>query len=391
MDKAISCIVLAAGAGRRMAYKENKIFIPLGRYSIIQRTLQNVAKLEGLKEIILVVADGEQDYMAEHIKVLELTVPIQIVLGGAERQDSVACGLKAFDESTDIVLVHDGARPLASTEMFSAVAEAANIYGAATVGVPATDTIKRVDAEHAVIETLKRSELYQIQTPQGFQKELFTEAHEKAHDSNYLGTDDVSLVEYLGKPVHIVEGDYCNIKVTTPNDIAVAKRYLGIEDKRMRVGFGYDIHQLKAGRPCILGGVQIESELGPDGHSDADVLIHALMDAMLGAAGLRDIGYYFPPEDDQYKGISSMLLLEKVNSLLKERGLQAYNIDIMVISETPKLKPYIDMMKANLQSILEIPLDRISIKATTNEMLGAIGRREGIAAQAVVSVYEGEV
>lgn len=391
MDKVISCIVLAAGAGRRMAYKENKIFIPLGRYSIIQRTLQNVAKLEGLKEIILVVADGEQDYMAEHIKVLELTVPIQIVLGGAERQDSVACGLKAFDESTDIVLVHDGARPLASTEMFSAVAEAANIYGAATVGVPATDTIKRVDAEHAVIETLKRSELYQIQTPQGFQKELFTEAHEKAHDSNYLGTDDVSLVEYLGKPVHIVEGDYCNIKVTTPNDIAVAKRYLGIEDKRMRVGFGYDIHQLKAGRPCILGGVRIESELGPDGHSDADVLIHALMDAMLGAAGLRDIGYYFPPEDDQYKGISSMLLLEKVNSLLKERGLQAYNIDIMVISETPKLKPYIDMMKANLQSILEIPLDRISIKATTNEMLGAIGRREGIAAQAVVSVYEGEV
>ena len=391
MDKAISCIVLAAGAGRRMAYKENKIFIPLGRYSIIQRTLQNVAKLEGLKEIILVVADGEQDYMAEHIKVLELTVPIQIVLGGAERQDSVACGLKAFDESTDIVLVHDGARPLASTEMFSAVAEAANIYGAATVGVPATDTIKRVDAEHAVIETLKRSELYQIQTPQGFQKELFTEAHEKAHDSNYLGTDDVSLVEYLGKPVHIVEGDYCNIKVTTPNDIAVAKRYLGIEDKRMRVGFGYDIHQLKAGRPCILGGVRIESELGPDGHSDADVLIHALMDAMLGAAGLRDIGYYFPPEDDQYKGISSMLLLEKVNSLLKERGLQAYNIDIMVISETPKLKPHIDTMKANLQSILEIPLDRISIKATTNEMLGAIGRREGIAAQAVVSVYEGEV
>ena len=391
MDKAISCIVLAAGAGRRMAYKENKIFIPLGRYSIIQRTLQNVAKLEGLKEIILVVADGEQDYMAEHIKVLELTVPIQIVLGGAERQDSVACGLKAFDESTDIVLVHDGARPLASTEMFSAVAEAANIYGAATVGVPATDTIKRVDAEHAVIETLKRSELYQIQTPQGFQKELFTEAHEKAHDSNYLGTDDVSLVEYLGKPVHIVEGDYCNIKVTTPNDIAVAKRYLGIEDKRMRVGFGYDIHQLKAGRPCILGGVRIESELGPDGHSDADVLIHALMDAMLGAAGLRDIGYYFPPEDDQYKGISSMLLLEKVNSLLKERGLQAYNIDIMVISETPKLKPHIDSMKANLQSVLEIPLDRISIKATTNEMLGAIGRREGIAAQAVVSVYEGEV
>ena len=134
----------------------------------------------------------------------------------------------------------------------------------------------------------------------------------------------------------------------------------------MRVGFGYDIHRLKEGRPCILGGVHIESPVGPDGHSDADVLIHALMDALLGAAGLKDIGYYFPPEDDAYKGISSMILLKHV-------------------------KPHIDTMKANLQSVLEIPLDRISIKATTNEMLGAIGRREGIAAQAVVSVYEGEV
>ena len=206
MDKAISCIVLAAGAGRRMAYKENKIFIPLGRYSIIQRTLQNVAKLEGLKEIVLVVADGEQDYMAEHIKVLDLTVPVHIVLGGAERQDSVACGLKAVDESTDIVLVHDGARPLASTKLFDSVVRAAIEYGAATVGVPATDTIKRVDTEHTVIETLKRSELYQIQTPQGFQKDLFKEAHQKAHDEKYLGTDDVSLVEHLGQPVHIVSG-----------------------------------------------------------------------------------------------------------------------------------------------------------------------------------------
>ena len=340
MDKVISCIVLAAGAGRRMGYKENKIFIPLGRFSIIQRTLQNVANVEGLKEIILVVAEGEQEYMTKHIQELDLTVPIHIVFGGKERQDSVACGLQAVSEDTNIVLVHDGARPLASTEMFNNVADSANTYGAATVGVPATDTIKRVDTDHNVLETLQRSELYQIQTPQGFQKELFVEAHQAAYETKYLGTDDVSLAEYVGKPVHIVEGDYCNIKVTTPNDIAVAKRYLGIEDTRMRVGFGYDIHQLKAGRPCILGGVHIESELGPDGHSDADVLIHALMDAMLGAAGLRDIGYYFPPEDDQYKGISSMLLLEKVNSLLKERGLQAYNIDIMVISETPKLKPH---------------------------------------------------
>ena len=159
----------------------------------------------------------------------------------------------------------------------------------------------------------------------------------------------------------------------------------------MRIGSGYDVHKLAEGRDCIIGGVKIPYEKGLLGHSDADVLIHALMDALLGAAGLKDIGYYFPPEDDAYKGISSMILLKHVNSLLKERGLEAYNIDIMVISETPKLKPHIDTMKSNLQSVLEIPLERISIKATTNEMLGAIGRREGIAAQAVISVYEGEV
>lgn len=159
----------------------------------------------------------------------------------------------------------------------------------------------------------------------------------------------------------------------------------------MRVGMGYDVHRLVAGRPCILCGVRIDSPLGPEGHSDADVPVHALMDALLGAAGLRDIGYYFPPEDPAYEGISSMLLLEKVNSLLKDKGLKAYNVDIMVISETPKLKPHIDGMKDNLGRALGLPLDRISVKATTNESLGAIGRREGIAAQACVTVIEGEV
>lgn len=387
----VSCIVLAAGAGRRMGYTENKIFIKLGNRSIIQWTLSHIDTVKEIDEVILVVADGESSYMEQHIAPLQLSKSIKIINGGKERQDSVYAGLQAVNDDAGIILVHDGARPLATSELFERVIEGARTHGAVTIGVPSTDTIKRVDIDGQVLETLNRTELMNIQTPQCFQKDIFKEAHESAKRDAYMGTDDVSLVEYIGKDVYILPGDYKNIKVTTPNDIAVAKRYLGIEDTRMRVGFGYDIHQLKAGRPCILGGVHIESELGPDGHSDADVLIHALMDALLGAAGLRDIGYYFPPEDDAYKGISSMILLKHVNSLLKERGLEAYNIDIMVISETPKLKPHIDTMKANLQSVLEIPLDRISIKATTNEMLGAIGRREGIAAQAVVSVYEGEV
>lgn len=154
----------------------------------------------------------------------------------------------------------------------------------------------------------------------------------------------------------------------------------------MRVGFGYDVHRFKEGRPCVLGGVTIESPIGPDGHSDADVLLHAVMDALLGAAGLRDIGYYFPPEDAAYKGISSMILLERVHSLLKEKGFSAYNIDVMVIAEAPKLKPHVETMKKNISRALELPIDHVSIKATTNEGLGALGRTEGIAAQAVVTI-----
>ena len=387
----VSCIVLAAGAGRRMGHDENKIFIKLGNKSIIQWTLSHIEQVKAVNEVILVVADGEADYMEQHIASLGLSKSIKIITGGRERQDSVYAGLQAVSDDVDIVLVHDGARPLAKPALFERVIEGAKTHGAVTIGVPSTDTIKRVDIDGQVLETLNRNELMNIQTPQGFLQDIFKEAQKTAKRDAYFGTDDVSLVEYIGKDVYILDGDYENIKVTTPNDIAVAKRYLGIKEQQMRVGFGYDIHRLKEGRPCILGGVHIESSVGPDGHSDADVLIHALMDALLGAAGLKDIGYYFPPEDDAYKGISSMILLKHVNSLLKERGLEAYNIDIMVISETPKLKPHIDTMKANLQSVLEIPLDRISIKATTNEMLGAIGRREGIAAQAVVSVYEGEV
>ncbi|WP_251423004.1 2-C-methyl-D-erythritol 4-phosphate cytidylyltransferase [Veillonella agrestimuris] len=387
----VSCILLAAGAGRRMALEENKIFYPLGSKSIIQWSLTHIDEVERIDEIILVVANGEEQQMADHIASIELQTEIVIVTGGKERQDSVYNGLSKVKESNHIVLVHDGARPVVTADLFNKVIDGAYEYGAVTVGVPSTDTVKRVDKNSQVIETLNRSELVNIQTPQGFQKSLFVEAHHRAKEAGYIGTDDVSLVEYIDKAVHILEGDYKNIKVTTPNDIDVVKRYLGIKEKAMRVGYGYDIHQLKEGRPCILGGVHIESSIGPDGHSDADVLIHALMDAMLGAAGLRDIGYYFPPEDDAYKGISSMLLLQHVNSLLKERHLEAYNVDIMVISETPKLKPHIEQMKVNIQSVLQIPLDRISIKATTNEMLGAIGRREGIAAQAVVTVYEGDV
>lgn len=399
----ITCIVLAAGAGRRMQLETNKIFLPLGDLTVLQWDLWHLKDVKDLGQVIIVTAKDEMDLVKSQVcefqrylqikKNVDLPFHVDFVIGGAERQDSVGAGLKALNSESSIILVHDGARPMAQAAIFDQVAEAAIKYGAAVSAVPSIDTVKRVGPDKVVLETLNRSELYNMQTPQGFQRDLFLESYHKATSDGYRGTDDVSLVEYSGKPVHVVIGDYKNIKLTTPNDISVMKRYLGVKENAlsipmMRVGYGYDVHRFKEGRPCILGGVQIDSPIGPDGHSDADVLIHALMDALLGAAGLRDIGYYFPPEDPAFKGASSMNLLEQVISLLKDEGLQAYNIDVMVIAEAPKIKPYIEEMKANLSALMGLPLKRISIKATTNEKLGALGRQEGIAAQAVVSVYD---
>lgn len=398
----ISCILLAAGSARRMKAKENKVFLSLGPLSVLQWNLFHLLDVNDISQVIIVGATHEIDRLKREshnfqnyvTHTLHRKVPyiIEYVAGGAERQDSVRAGLSKVKDTTDIVLVHDGARPVAKAKLFNDVAMSAKQYGAAVAAIPAIDTIKRVDEKGFIQETLNRNELYHMQTPQGFKKDLFKKAHQNAKTHNYIGTDDVSLIELLGAPVKVITGDYRNVKLTTPNDIPVIKSHLGIfeseENSMMRVGFGYDIHRFKKGRPCILGGVLIDSPIGPDGHSDADVLIHALMDALLGAAGLRDIGYYFPPNDETFKDISSMKLLKKVISLLKEHSFQAYNVDIMVIAEAPKLKPHIEAMKLNIHTIMNIPVDRISIKATTNEQLGAIGRHEGIAAQAVVSIYE---
>ena len=385
----ISCIVLAAGAGRRMGYSDNKVCMPLGQYTVLQWNIQHMKQWDGLQEVIVVVADQERSFIEEQVEAMQVPWTVKYAVGGVERQDSVASGLSQVSDAADIILVHDGARPLATKDLARRVIEGAKEYGAVVPAIPVVDTIKRVDADGVVKETLVRSELYAMQTPQGFQRSVLLEAHAYAKEHGYQGTDDVSLVEFQGRPVRIVEGDRKNIKLTVPEDVAMAKKYLGVE-QMMRIGYGYDIHRFTEGCPCILGGVSIESPIGPDGHSDADVLIHALMDAMLGAAGMRDIGYYFPPEDDAFKGISSRLLLEKVVQLLKDSNFGIYNADIMVIAEAPKLKPHIEQMKENLSANLGIPLSRISIKATTNEGLGALGRTEGIAAQAVVSMYERE-
>lgn len=386
----ISCILLAAGSGTRMGREINKVFLPLGQYSVLQRTALQIKSVEAIDELIVVCAAGEIEQVKREIEVLSLGLPIQYCEGGKERQDSVERGLQLVSSHCELVLTHDGARPLASKELFYKVIEGARKYKACAVGVPLKDTVKRVNAKGEIEETPDRKSLMAVQTPQGLSYTLFLEAMAHAKKEHYLGTDDLSLAEFYGQPGLIVPGDYKNIKLTTPEDMIVAKNFLGLESTRMRVGFGYDVHRFKEGRPCILGGVTIDSPIGPDGHSDADVIIHALMDALLGAAGLRDIGYYFPPNDERFYNISSVLLLKEVIKLLKEKDLIPYNVDLMIIAEVPKINPHIPKMKVILSEVLERPEEFISIKATTNEGLGALGRKEGIVAQAVVTITERE-
>ncbi len=382
----VSCILLAAGSGKRMKRKQNKVYLRIANKSLMQWCLLHMQEVKSVAEIIVVVAKGEEEKARREIDALDLTVPVTIVLGGATRQESVSNGLDAVTVK-DIVLVHDSARPMAEADVFERVIEATRENEAVVPAIPVVDTIK-VAQEGVVEQTLPRSVLWRVQTPQGFNYDLLVKAHEKAVKNIFVGTDDASLVEYMGKPVHLVEGDTKNVKITTPEDLVLARHYLGAEP--MRIGFGYDIHRLVTDRPCILGGVSFEYELGLDGHSDADVVAHALMDALLGAAGLRDIGYYFPPTDPAYEGADSMALLASVKNLLREQGYEPYNVDITVIAEMPKVNPRIDEMKEKLVSVLGIDSRNISIKATTNEGLGAVGRREGIAAHAVVTIQERE-
>ena len=272
--------------------------------------------------------------------------------------------------------------------IYGSVKEAAAETGAAVVAVPVKDTIKLADAAGGVKQTLDRSSLWQVQTPQTFRRELLLKAHEQAAAAGVVATDDAALVEWAGGSVSLVRGTYYNFKVTTPEDLVLAEAVAAERSGRrmQRVGFGYDVHQFVAGRPLMLGGVEVQHDRGLEGHSDADVLLHAISDALLGAAGLGDIGKHFPDTDPRYKGISSLLLLREVCRKLKEAGYTAQNLDAVIAAQEPKLAPYIARMNETIAAALDIPVTQVNVKATTTEHLGFVGRKEGIAAQAVVMI-----
>jgi 2-C-methyl-D-erythritol 4-phosphate cytidylyltransferase/2-C-methyl-D-erythritol 2,4-cyclodiphosphate synthase len=360
-----------------MGTEQNKLLIKLEGKSVIQWTLNAFEEHPWVDEIVVITGDRQIIAIADTFS--KMTVA---VAGGESRQASIKKGLTQIEYEHAIIVVHDGARPNVTEKVISEVIAKAAEFGAAIAAVEAVDTIKRAK-EGRVIETLDRSELVRAQTPQAFRGELLRKAY--AQD-NLEGTDDASLIERLGHPVQIVKGDYRNIKVTLPEDVDYLKYLRGAGQMNYRVGSGYDVHRLVEGRKMILGGVEIPHAKGLDGHSDADVLLHAIMDAMLGAAGQGDIGRWFSDQDEKYSGISSMILLKRVDQIIKNAGYRLMNIDATVIAQKPKLADYIEKMELTIADALNIESDRVNIKATTTERLGFTGREEGIAAEAIAMV-----
>lgn len=376
-------IVLAAGSGRRMGTEVPKQFLELAGRPVLAWALDAFERASRVDRVVLVappdmVDDCRARFGPAFAKVMA------VVPGGATRQASVGCGLRAVGEDVVVIAVHDGARAFVTPEDIDAVIAAAQMHGAAVLGTPVTDTVKRVDGER-VVETLDRVALRCVQTPQAFRAAVIRRAHAAAGD--FVGTDDTALVERIGEPVVVVSGRMDNVKVTVPGDLALG---LSILERRgyvgMRIGQGYDVHQLVTGRPLILGGVAIPFEKGLLGHSDADVLIHSVMDAVLGALGAGDIGQHFPDSDGAYKDISSLVLLKRVAEVVKKKGARVLNVDATVMAQRPKLAPHIPQMRTQMAQALNVSVDCVSVKATTTERLGFVGREEGMAAQAVALV-----
>ena len=382
MDGQFGAVIVAAGNSTRMGGAIPKVLENLNGRPVLLYSFLALAACPQVGELCVVCREEDRPRVEGLLR--DMTdKPFTVVAGGRERQDSVLNGVGALSPERNYLLIHDGARPFVTPELASAVCRDAVAYGAATAAVPSKDTCKLSDGEGFVESTPPRERLMAIQTPQAFEREMYLYAARRAQAAGLSYTDDCQLIEAAGGQVRLTPGDYRNIKLTTPEDRQAARAYLGKGEKAMRVGSGYDVHKLVEGRKLILGGVEVPFEKGLLGHSDADVLAHAIADALLGAAALGDIGKLFPDTDPAYEGADSLVLLERVCALLGEKGFSIGNIDATLIAQRPKLAPFIPQMRENLAKACGVSLSQVSVKATTEEGLGFTGSGEGMAASAV--------
>ncbi len=362
----------------------------------------------------IVLAASHDELIEVRAATVRFSKVTDVVAGGETRARSVEQGLAALPGEIAVVLVHDAARPLLTHAVIDRVLDGVARVGAAVPGLPVADTVKRVDASSIARSTLPRSveldgraltAMVAVQTPQGARADLLREAYRRFDFAAGEPTDEATLVEAMGAPVEVVAGDAANLKITRPEDLDFALRLLGASappetaiDRpstafEFRTGFGYDVHAFaepESHRKLFLGGVEIPHDRGLDGHSDADVLLHAVCDALLGAASLGDIGILFPNTDPAYRGISSLRLLEVVGERVRDAGWTIVNVDAAAVAEAPKIMPHRARMMAVMANSLGISEDRVSVKATTNEQMGFVGRREGIACWAVATLSRGQ-
>lgn len=373
-------IIVAAGRGTRLPGDLPKQYLRLDGQALLRHSLARLTKNPSIDKARAVIHPDDLELYGEAAEGLDLLPP---VFGGATRQESVLRGLESLsDLSPSKVLIHDGARPFASEALIARVAGALDAHEGAIAALPVTDTLKRED-NHRVAGTVDRQGLWRAQTPQGFRFASILEAHRAADGLNL--TDDAAVAEAAGMEVALVEGDEDNFKVTTPQDVLRAQRLLS-PNLETRVGTGFDVHRFEAGATLYLCGVRIPHDRGLSGHSDADVGLHALTDAILGALGAGDIGEHFPPSDPRWRGAESAIFMRHAAGLVAERRGRIVNLDLTLICERPKLSPHRLAMRQSIAEILALPLERVSVKATTTERLGFTGRNEGIAAQATATL-----
>ena len=388
----VSAILAAAGRGTRLGSATPKQMLALGERTILQRSFDIIDGHDQIDEIVIALppdlAKSPPPFLVSSRK------PVRIVDGGFRRQDSVAKAFAQVSKSAGVIVIHDAARPFATADLFTRVIEAAVKGGAAIAALQASDTVKEATAApgvRIVARTIARESIYLAQTPQAFSRNVLEPAIARGRESIGPATDEASLAEQAGHSVRLVDGEATNIKITTPHDLRVSEALSGTDAGPIpnpqsviaRVGTGYDLHRMEAGRPLIIGGVSIPHETGLAGHSDADVLCHAVTDAILGAAAAGDIGQHFPDTDPKWKGANSIELLKGAVAIVRAAGYAVANIDAVVIAERPKLAPHIAAMRANLAQAIGIDVSAISVKGKTNEKVDALGRNEAIAVHAV--------
>ena len=372
-------LIVAAGRGNRFGGEMPKQYLPLAGKPVLRHSVERFLAHPGVDAVRVVIHAADRDLYDAAVAGLDLLEPVG---GGDERQDSVRLGLESLAEmEPDKVLIHDAARPFADDGLIARIVAALDGQAGAIPAVPVHDTLKR-GADGLIAGTVDRSGLWRAQTPQGFRFAEILNAHHRFAGETL--TDDAALAERAGFAVALVDGSEDNVKVTTPDDMIRAEAHLGAAE--YRTGTGFDVHRFGPGDQVTLCGVSVPHEATLSGHSDADVGLHALTDALFGAIGDGDIGSHFPPSDAQWRGADSALFLEAAGSRVAARGGTIVNVDVTLICERPKVGPHREAMRERIAEILSIAVERVSVKGTTTERLGFTGRGEGIAAQAAATV-----